>query len=103
MLAVRGRGLWAGVDIDPALGTGKQISLLLADRGVLVKDTHGSTLRFAPPLVITAEEIDWAIDQFAAAWPNSVNFADSNSSTLTGGAMTAPTVSLSSRCCGAGR
>jgi ornithine--oxo-acid transaminase len=67
VLAVRGRGLWAGVDIDPALGTGKQLSLLLADRGVLVKDTHGSTLRFAPPLVITAEEIDWAIDQFAAA------------------------------------
>ena len=39
----------------------------LAERGVLVKDTHGSTLRFAPPLVITAEEIDWAVDQFAAA------------------------------------
>ncbi len=66
VLAVRGMGLWAGVDIDPALGTGKQISLALADRGVLVKDTHGSTLRFAPPLVISADEIDWAVDQFAA-------------------------------------
>lgn len=65
VLAVRGLGLWAGVDIDPALGTGKQISLRLAERGVLVKDTHGSTLRFAPPLVITAEEIDWATGQFA--------------------------------------
>ena len=65
VVAVRGMGLWAGVDIDPALGTGKQITLTLAERGVLVKDTHGSTLRFAPPLVITAEEIDWAIDQFA--------------------------------------
>jgi ornithine--oxo-acid transaminase len=65
VVAVRGMGLWAGVDIDPALGTGKQISLRLAERGVLVKDTHGSTLRFAPPLVITAEEIDWAIDRFA--------------------------------------
>jgi ornithine aminotransferase len=65
VVAVRGRGLWAGVDVDPSLGTGKQICLQLADRGVLVKDTHGSTLRFAPPLVITAEEIDWAIDQFA--------------------------------------
>ena len=65
VIAVRGLGLWAGVDIDPALGTGKQISLRLAERGVLVKDTHGSTLRFAPPLVITAEEIDWAIGQFA--------------------------------------
>ena len=59
-------GLWAGVDIDPALGTGKQLSLALAARGVLVKDTHGSTLRFAPPIVITREEIDWAVDQFAA-------------------------------------
>ena len=65
VLAVRGLGLWAGVDIDPSLGTGKQISMRLAERGVLVKDTHGSTLRFAPPLVITAEEIDWAIGQFA--------------------------------------
>jgi ornithine--oxo-acid transaminase len=62
---VRGMGLWAGVDIDPSLATGKQITLKLAERGVLVKDTHGSTLRFAPPLVITAEEIDWAIGQFA--------------------------------------
>ncbi len=66
VLAVRGLGLWAGVDIDPSLGTGKQISMRLAERGVLVKDTHGSTLRFAPPLIITAEEIDWAVDQFAA-------------------------------------
>jgi ornithine--oxo-acid transaminase len=65
VVAVRGMGLWAGVDIDPALATGKQISLQLADRGVLVKDTQGSTLRFAPPLVITAEEIDWAVGQFA--------------------------------------
>ena len=67
VVAVRGLGLWAGVDIEPRLGTGKQMSLRLADRGVLVKDTHGSTLRFAPPLVISEQEIDWAIDQFAAA------------------------------------
>jgi ornithine--oxo-acid transaminase len=67
VLAVRGLGLWAGVDIDQRIGTAKQLSLRLAERGVLVKDTHGSTLRFAPPLVITAEEIDWAVDQFAEA------------------------------------
>ena len=67
VLGVRGMGLWAGVDIDPRLGTGKQLSVALAERGVLVKDTHGSTLRFAPPLVISAEEIDWAVDQFASA------------------------------------
>ncbi|WP_395312176.1 ornithine--oxo-acid transaminase [Mycobacterium sp. AMU20-3851] len=67
VVAVRGKGLWAGVDVDPGLGTGKQISLRLAELGVLVKDTDGQTLRFAPPLVITAEEIDWAIDRFAEA------------------------------------
>ncbi|MCT7658223.1 ornithine--oxo-acid transaminase [Mycobacterium deserti] len=67
VVTVRGMGLWAGVDVDPALGTGKHVSLRLAERGVLVKDTHGSTLRFAPPLVITADEIDWAVGQFAAA------------------------------------
>ncbi|MFZ0229184.1 MAG: ornithine--oxo-acid transaminase [Mycobacterium sp.] len=65
VLAVRGRGLWAGVDIDPALGSAKQLSLRLAESGVLVKDTHASTLRIAPPLVITATEIDWAVDRFA--------------------------------------
>ncbi|MGV0678882.1 ornithine--oxo-acid transaminase [Mycolicibacterium fortuitum] len=63
--AVRGMGLWAGVDIDPSLGTGKQFGLALAERGVLVKDTHGSTLRFAPPLVVTADELDWAVARFA--------------------------------------
>jgi ornithine--oxo-acid transaminase len=66
VLEVRGMGLWAGVDIDARLGTGKQLSKALASRGVLVKDTQGSTLRFAPPLVITAEEVDWAVQQLAA-------------------------------------
>jgi ornithine--oxo-acid transaminase len=65
VITVRGFGLWAGVDIEPTLATGKEISRRLAERGVLVKDTHGSTLRFAPPLVITEQEIDWAIEQFA--------------------------------------
>ncbi|MCM3521181.1 ornithine--oxo-acid transaminase [Curtobacterium sp. P97] len=54
-------GLWAGIDIDPALGTGKEIAHDLADRGVLVKDTHGSTIRFAPPLVVTDDEVRLAI------------------------------------------
>jgi len=67
VIDVRGLGLWAGVDVDPRLGTGKQLCHALARRGVLAKDTHGSTVRFAPPLVITAEEIDWAVDQFAGA------------------------------------
>ena len=65
VIAVRGVGLWAGVDIDPEIGSAKEISIRMAERGVLVKDTHELTLRFAPPLVIDADEIDWAIDVFA--------------------------------------
>ncbi|MFK0043323.1 ornithine--oxo-acid transaminase [Streptomyces sp. NPDC090741] len=61
--AVRGRGLWAGVDIDPAHGTGREISERLMERGVLVKDTHGATIRIAPPLVISKEDLDWGLDQ----------------------------------------
>jgi len=64
---VRGRGLWAGVDIDPAFGTGREISERLMARGVLAKDTHGSTIRMAPPLVVTAEELDWAVLQLQSA------------------------------------
>ncbi|XVV11831.1 ornithine--oxo-acid transaminase [Actinoplanes sp. CA-131856] len=66
LIAVRGRGLWAGVDIDPALMTGRRACELLAERGVLAKDTHGSTIRLAPPLVVTEAEIDHAVDQLAA-------------------------------------
>ncbi len=66
VLAVRGRGLWAGVDIDPALMTGRQACERLAERGVLAKDTHGSTIRLAPPLVVTAQELDHAVAQLAA-------------------------------------
>ncbi|MGW7053798.1 ornithine--oxo-acid transaminase [Streptomyces sp. NPDC054887] len=64
--AVRGRGLWAGVDITPSRGTGREISEKLMDRGVLVKDTHGSTIRIAPPLVISKEDLDWGLDQLGA-------------------------------------
>lgn len=61
--AVRVAGLWAGVDIDPAVGTGREIAERLLGRGVLVKDTHGHTIRLAPPLVIRGTEIDWAVEQ----------------------------------------
>ncbi|PAZ14984.1 ornithine--oxo-acid transaminase [Streptomyces sp. SA15] len=64
--AVRGRGLWAGVDIAPAYGTGREISESLMDRGVLVKDTHGPTIRIAPPLIIAEEDLDWGLAQLRA-------------------------------------
>ncbi|MEV4411044.1 ornithine--oxo-acid transaminase [Catellatospora sp. NPDC049609] len=63
--AVRGRGLWAGVDIDPAVMTGRQASEKLMARGMLAKDTHGTTIRLAPPLVIEEDEISWAVRQLA--------------------------------------
>lgn len=62
---VRGVGLWAGVDIDPVLGTGRQICERLLAKGIIAKDTHGQTIRLAPPLVITREELDQAIDSLA--------------------------------------
>jgi ornithine--oxo-acid transaminase len=63
VVGVRSRGLWAGVDVDPALGTGRQVCEALARRGVLAKDTHGSTIRLAPPIVITEAQLDHGLDQ----------------------------------------
>ena len=61
--SVRRAGLWAGIDIDPAIGTGREVAERLLARGVVVKDTHGQTIRMAPPLVIRATELDWAVEQ----------------------------------------
>ncbi|MGW1358675.1 ornithine--oxo-acid transaminase [Streptomyces chartreusis] len=61
VVGFRARGLWAGVDVDPAVGTGREISQRLMREGVLVKDTHGSTIRLAPPLTITPEELTGAL------------------------------------------
>jgi ornithine--oxo-acid transaminase len=58
---VRGRGLWAGVEF--ATLSGREACERLADRGVLAKDTHGSTIRLAPPLMISEADLDWALDQ----------------------------------------
>ena len=62
---VRGRGLWAGVEFT-RLG-GREACERLAARGVLAKDTHGTTIRLAPPLTISQPDLDWALDQIAAA------------------------------------
>ncbi|KOU63415.1 ornithine--oxo-acid aminotransferase [Streptomyces sp. MMG1533] len=61
VLGFRSRGLWAGVDIDPAIGTGRDIGEGLLREGVLAKDTHGSTIRLAPPLTITEAELASAL------------------------------------------
>jgi ornithine--oxo-acid transaminase len=66
VVAVRSAGLWAGIDIDPALASGRRVCELLMERGVLAKDTHGSTIRIAPPLVVTIEDLDFAVAQLEA-------------------------------------
>lgn len=63
---VRGRGLWMGVDVEASVGDGRAVCEALLHRGVLAKEAHGSTIRLAPPLVVTERELDWAIEQIAA-------------------------------------
>lgn len=55
---VRVVGLWAGIDLNESVMTGRELSERLLERGILAKDTHGRTIRLAPPLVITEDEID---------------------------------------------
>ncbi len=59
--AVRSRGLWAGIDVVGR--TGRDVCEGLMRRGVLAKDTHGATIRLAPPLVIERADLEWAVDQ----------------------------------------
>jgi ornithine--oxo-acid transaminase len=65
--SVRGRGLMLAVELSPEAGGARQYCLSLKDRGLLCKDTHTHTIRFAPPLLITREEVDWALEQITAA------------------------------------
>ncbi|RYV49924.1 ornithine--oxo-acid transaminase [Pengzhenrongella frigida] len=67
LVARRSVGLWAGIDLDPARGTGRELCERLLARRVLAKDTHGSTIRLAPPLMISADDLDWGLDQLTDA------------------------------------
>ena len=58
---IRGRGLMIAVEFDPAAGGARQYCEQLQQEGILCKETHDHTIRFAPPLVITREDIDWAV------------------------------------------
>ncbi|RNM17318.1 ornithine--oxo-acid transaminase [Nocardioides pocheonensis] len=61
---VRARGLWAGVDIDPELSTGRDVCERLLDHGVLAKEAHGQTVRLAPPLVASEDDVDLLVEAF---------------------------------------
>ncbi|MGD0703842.1 MAG: ornithine--oxo-acid transaminase [Trebonia sp.] len=63
--SVSGRGLWAGVTF--ASLDGRAVCERLASLGVLAKETHGSTIRLAPPLVITEDQLDWGLERFGEA------------------------------------
>ncbi|GIG37956.1 ornithine--oxo-acid transaminase [Cellulomonas pakistanensis] len=67
LVGSRGAGLWAGLDVDPARMTGRELCERLLRLGVLAKDTHGSTIRLAPPLVIEADDLDLALDRLTQA------------------------------------
>jgi ornithine--oxo-acid transaminase len=60
---VRGKGLWAGIVLKAESGGARRFCVALMERGVLCKDTHWNVIRLAPPLVITREEIDWALER----------------------------------------
>ncbi len=63
---VRGRGLFIGVELEPAAGGARRFCEALQEHGLLCKETHQHVIRFAPPLIVTKEEIDWALQQIEA-------------------------------------
>ena len=64
--SVRGRGLMLAVELAEDAGGARQYCEQLMDKGLLCKETHENTIRFAPPLVISREEIDWALERIEA-------------------------------------
>jgi ornithine--oxo-acid transaminase len=67
LVGSRGVGLWAGLDVEPGRMTGRELCERLLRLGVLAKDTHGSTIRLAPPLVIERDDLDLALDRLTQA------------------------------------
>jgi ornithine--oxo-acid transaminase len=64
---IRGRGLWVGVELTPEAAPARAVCERLMDMGVLAKDTHETTVRLAPPLCVSGEDLDWATDRILAA------------------------------------
>jgi ornithine--oxo-acid transaminase len=60
---IRGIGLWAGVELLPGGPSSREVCEAMLAEGLLVKDTHETTVRLSPPLVITDEELDWALER----------------------------------------
>lgn len=64
---IRIAGLWAGIDIDPQVGTAREVCMRMLERGVLAKDTQRTTIRIAPPLNIEPGDLAWAVEQLRAS------------------------------------
>jgi ornithine--oxo-acid transaminase len=60
---VRGRGLMTAVGLEPEAGGARRYCYAMKERGLLAKDTHENTIRFAPPLVINKEQVEWAVSE----------------------------------------
>jgi ornithine--oxo-acid transaminase len=65
---VRGKGLWIGVELFKDTVKAKQICLDLLELGILAKETHETVIRFAPPLIITKDQIDWALERIRSTF-----------------------------------
>ena len=70
---IRGKGLWLGVEIDSNYVSGKDLSKMCLDAGILCKETHETTIRYAPPLVISKEELNWGIDKIQEVFSKITN------------------------------
>jgi ornithine--oxo-acid transaminase len=70
---VRGRGLWVGVEVDANVVSARTVCDALLQNGVLSKDTHGTVLRFAPPLTITRDEIDWGMERIERVFARAIH------------------------------
>ena len=70
---VRGRGLWVGVEVDASVVSARAVCDALLENGVLSKDTHGTVLRFAPPLTITRDESDWGMERIERVFARAVH------------------------------
>jgi len=64
---VRGKGLLIGVELDPGIVSAREFVETLLKHGVLSKDTHGTVARFAPPLIVDREQLDWGVDRICDA------------------------------------
>ena len=78
---IRGRGLWIAIELNDEAGGARRFCEALQEEGLLCKETHSTVIRVAPPLTISREDIDWAVERIAKVLTTLV---DSDSSGIQG-------------------